>query len=70
MAENIERMIYSKKEVQKILGAGNSTIQEFFNRERDPIPHFRIGRRIVIPCDLFHQWLNHQANHDEQDDNR
>lgn len=61
MAETTVRMIYTKKEVQTILKAGNSTIQEYFNRDEDPIPHFRIGRRIVVPCDRFHQWLDRQA---------
>ena len=54
------RMIYSTKDVKEILHTGNSMLQQMLNSETNPIPHFRIGRRIVIPCDLFHQWLDRQ----------
>ncbi len=60
--EPLERLIYSKSDVQEILGAGSTTVVKFLNRENDPIPHFRIGQRIVIPCDLFQQWLNRQPD--------
>lgn len=67
--ENAKRMIYSTKDIKEILGAGNSTLQELLNREENPIPHFRIGRRIIIPCDLFHQWLNSQATRNREANN-
>ena len=63
MSNRTTQMIYSVKDIKEILGAGNSTLQELLSREDDPIPHFRIGRRIVIPCDLFQQWLHSQVSH-------
>ena len=60
--EPLERLIYSKTDIQELLGAGSNTVVKFLNRENDPIPHFRIGNRLVIPCDLFHQWLNRQPD--------
>ena len=68
MGDN-KRLVYSPKDIKEILHAGNSTLHELLNREENPIPHFRIGRRIVVPCDLFQQWLlkqttNAQDNYD------
>ena len=56
-----KRLIYSPKDIKEILYAGNFTLHELLNREENPIPHFRIGRRIVVPCDLFQQWLINQV---------
>ena len=63
--EPIKRMIYSKKEAQEILGVGNSTFQQLLSSESNPIPHFRIGRRIIIPCERFQQWLNSRSDHEK-----
>ena len=54
---NKQRLIYSREDVKEILHAGNSYIHYLFTKAENPIPHFRIGRRIVVPCDLFDQWL-------------
>ena len=68
MGDN-KRLIYSLEDIKEILHAGNSTLHKLLNREDDPIPHFRLGRRIVVPSDLFQQWLvkqttNAQDNYD------
>ena len=62
-----KRMIYSPKDIKELLGIGNSTIHQLMNREADPIPHFRIGRRIIVPCDLFQEWLVKQVTNDQFD---
>ena len=56
-----EPLVYSTQDIKRILGIGNSTIHGLLSREDGPIPHFRIGRRIVIPCNLFQQWLDNQT---------
>ena len=66
MGDN-KRLIYSPKDIKEILHAGNSTLHELLNREENPIPHFRIGRRIVVPCDLFQQWLIKQVTSAQED---
>lgn len=67
MSEKSTRMIYTVQDIKKILGAGNSTVLELLHREKDPIPFFRLGRRIIIPCDLFQKWLISQVG--SKDDN-
>ena len=59
--ENNTPLVYSPKDIKVILHAGNSTLHELLNREENPIPHFRIGRRIVVPHDLFQDWLVKQT---------
>ena len=67
MTEEKERLIYNTKDIKDILGIGNTTVQRLFCRDTNPIPHFRIGRRIIVPCDLFQDWLIKQVTNHEFD---
>ena len=62
-----KRLIYSSRDIKEILHAGNSTLHELLNREDDPIPHFRLGRRIIVPCDQFQEWLIKQTTNAQGD---
>jgi excisionase family DNA binding protein len=55
-ARGLERTAYSTLEVADMLGV----CQEHVHRmvRAGLIPHKRLGRRIIIPAGLFHQWLN------------
>jgi excisionase family DNA binding protein len=54
-----EKICYSVEEVGEILGVSRSTA---FNLVKsDGFPSFRIGKRIIVPKDAFHRWLNEQV---------
>ena len=56
-----KRKVYSPNEIREFLGVGNSAVWDLLYRSKHPIPHFRIGKKIVIPCDLFDQWMIQRA---------
>ena len=61
MAEHLEkqdvgRVVYSPAEVAMLLGVSRDKAYELINN--GVIPHKKLGRLKVIPCTLFHQWLN------------
>jgi len=56
MTQETDRLVYSVKEVQVILGAGKSLVYE--SLRMNIIPSLRIGRRYFIPKEAFHCWLN------------
>ena len=45
MAEVAEMLGISKDKVYELIRAGD-------------LPHKRLGRRIIVPNELFHAWLN------------
>lgn len=51
-----DRMAYSVGEVTTLLGVSADKVRELVRG--NIIPHKRLGRRIIIPCKLFDQWLN------------
>ena len=61
MMENVEKLTYSRKEVKSILGVSDSTLQQLYMRDKNPLPSLRIGKKIYIPCELFKQWLVDEA---------
>lgn len=50
------RLAYRVAEVAQILGVSTDKVYELVRA--NIIPHIRLGRRIIIPCQPFHQWLN------------
>lgn len=63
ISDNTNKLAYSRKEIKAILRIGNSTVQRLLTRDVDPIPHFRIGKKIIIPADLFNKWVAAQPDH-------
>lgn len=57
-----KQMIYHFEDIKEILGIGNNALRELFQREKHPIPYFRIGRRIIVPCDRFNEWLQDEPD--------
>lgn len=54
-AKNV-RAIYSVAEAAKVAGTGERAIR---NGIKDNlIPHIWLGRRLLIPRNAFHQWLD------------
>lgn len=58
---NDNRNVYSRKDIMKILRITDTTVHKLFFRESDPIPHVILGRKIIVPCSAFWEWLDRQA---------
>jgi excisionase family DNA binding protein len=50
-----ERLLLSVGEVAQILGIGRNLTYELVRQNK--IPHIRLGRRVLIPRMLLHDWL-------------
>jgi excisionase family DNA binding protein len=50
---------YSVEDVQRLLGVGRNSAYKLV-AEKD-FPAIYVGNRIVIPADLFGEWVNRQA---------
>jgi excisionase family DNA binding protein len=50
---------YRVDDIQEILGIGRSSAYGLI--KQSGFPCVRVGTRVVIPADLFHEWLREQA---------
>lgn len=55
----LEKLTYSVDEMSKLLGISRPKAYELANRQ--DFPTLRIGKRILIPIDRFHRWLDESA---------
>ena len=58
MSEQIDKeklLCYTIMEVAELCGICYKTAREMVNRSS--FPKFRVGRRILIPKEAFHEWL-------------
>lgn len=51
----------SVPEAAKRLGIGKNTAWDLVHREDNPLPHVRIGRRVVVPVAKLQAWLEESA---------
>lgn len=51
----------NRKEACSYIGISMPILDTLLRRENNPIPHFRIGRRIFIPVDGLNEWLAEEA---------
>ena len=58
-AMNVDRKTYTVPQIAKILGISGPKAYDLAHSEK--FPAIFIGRRIVIPIDLFHRWIEQQA---------
>lgn len=54
-SQDLERKVYSVNDVASILGVSQEHIRRQIRAGQ--FPHKRLGRRVVIPCKLFEDWL-------------
>lgn len=50
---------YTVDDMRRILGIGRNSAYGLVNKKG--FPCVRVGSRIVIPADLFHEWVARQA---------
>jgi len=57
----MERMALRRKEAAAAMGISGPTLDALLRRETDPVPHFRCGKRLVIPTEELKEWLKRQT---------
>lgn len=50
-----ESAFYQVDDIQKMMGISRASAYSLVNQKG--FPRIRIGNRIVIPCDLFNEWV-------------
>ena len=55
----VKRCVYTVDEVRQMLGIGKNEAYRLVHDQS--FPSIRIGNRIVIPVEPFHNWLNFSA---------
>lgn len=56
----MEKLTYTVDEIGQLLGISRPKAYELANRK--DFPTLRIGKRILIPAERFHQWLNTETD--------
>lgn len=51
-----DRLVYTVPDVAALLGLSQDKVYGLVRANK--IPHKRLGRRIIIPYQPFHDWLN------------
>lgn len=59
-----EKLAYSVAEAARALGVSRPTMYRLL--ERPDFPRVPVGRRILIPCALFNEWLEREAGGGEE----
>ena len=54
-----EASFFQVDDVRKMLGISRASAYSLVNQKG--FPRIRIGNRIVIPCDLFNEWVTKAA---------
>jgi excisionase family DNA binding protein len=55
----MEKAVYNVKEVAAMLGI--NTVKAYELARRQDFPAIKIGRRILVPKEAFHRWLEQAA---------
>jgi predicted DNA-binding transcriptional regulator AlpA len=59
MNEVKERLVYKVSDIMQLLGIGNQKAYMLVHRE--DFPKIVLEKRILIPKEAFHKWLNEQV---------
>ena len=54
-------LCHNLSETARLAGVGIQTAQAWIRRRDNPLPHFRDGRRILIPHSTLVQWLEEET---------
>ncbi len=52
----MEKLVYTPKEVTKILNIGLNKVYELIYQKQ--IPFIRVGRKILVPKQALENWIN------------
>lgn len=57
----MESLNYVRKSCSQALGISLPMLDALLNRAENPIPHLRVGRKVLIPRAALEQWLLDEA---------
>lgn len=57
----MESLNSGRKSCSQALGISLPMLDVLLNRVENPIPHFRVGRKVLIPRAALEQWLLDEA---------
>ena len=57
--ETVAPAFYTVRDIQYLMGIGRNSAYKLIN-ESD-FPSIYVGNRIIVPADLFNNWVNEQA---------
>lgn len=57
--EENERLVYTPEEAGKLIGVSAQTMRELAHQKGFPM--FTNGRKILIPKEAFHRWVESQV---------
>jgi excisionase family DNA binding protein len=60
MVDITQRLALTPAEAAEAIDVSLPTLYQLIKRERDPLPSFRIGRKILIPVLSMQQWIEAQ----------
>ena len=58
---DIIKKVQTRAWVSETMGVGLITVDALIRRQEDPLPHIRVGRRVLIPVREFDDWLHRQV---------
>ncbi len=61
MVDITQRLALTPAEAAEAIDVSLPTLYQLTKREHDPLPSFRIGRKILIPVLSLQRWLEAQA---------
>ena len=50
----MDSLVFTRKEMQEITGLSLPTIDALARRAQNPLPHIRVGARVLFPADALH----------------
>ena len=57
-----ENLMYSQQEGADVLGIGLNTLHKLIVRRENPLPHIRVGKRVLIPRDRLEAWIEAETD--------
>ena len=54
--QGVKKCVYTVDEIRQMLGIGKNEAYRLTHSKN--FPAIRIGNRIIVPREAFHQWLN------------
>lgn len=62
----MEKFAIERKDAAKAIDSSMPTLDALLKRESNPIPHFKVGKKVLIPVEPFRQWLADECERQAQ----
>lgn len=57
-----EKRIFTRQEAADYLGVSLNLFDKLISRRFHPVPHIRVGKRVLIPVNAFDEWIDAEAD--------